>query len=47
MNQKNNKKINLEIALIINKELYEEKRITYKVFENTEKQLLKQLKELG
>lgn len=42
--KKKNKEILLEVALILNKELYEENKISYKVFKYTEKSILKELK---
>lgn len=42
--QNQNKKILLEIALTLNKELFDENKITYKMFKYTEDNLLKDLK---
>ena len=39
-----NNKIYLEVALIINKELFEENKITYQVYKKVERQILKELK---
>jgi len=39
-----NKEILLEIALILNKELFDEFKISYKLFKFTEKSLLKEIK---
>ena len=33
----------LEVALVINKELYEENKITFKMFSQTEKEILTKL----
>lgn len=41
-----NKIILLEVALILNKELYDENRISYKMFKYTEDNILKDMKEL-
>lgn len=40
----NNKQIILEVALIINKELFDENKISYKMFKYTEDNILKELK---
>ncbi len=40
-----NKEILLNVALTINKELFDEKRISYKLFKYTEEKLFKELKE--
>ena len=42
--KKMNRKIILEIALLINKELFNEERISYKVFKCAEESILKQIK---
>lgn len=39
-----NKEILLEIALILNKELFKDVKISYKMFKYTEKNILKELK---
>ena len=39
-----NNKIYLEVALILNKELFEENKITYQVYKKVERQILKELK---
>ena len=39
-----NKEILLNVALYLNKELFDEKRISYKMFKYTEKNILKELK---
>lgn len=39
-----NKEISLEIALYINKNLYEEQEITYKMYKYTEDIILRQIK---
>lgn len=39
-----NKEILLEIALTLNKELFNENKISYKMFKYTEKNILKELK---
>lgn len=41
-----NKEIFLKIALTLNKELYEEKVISYKIFKYTEENILKKLNTL-
>lgn len=41
-----NKIILLEVALILNKELYDENRISFKMFKYTEDNILKDMKEL-
>lgn len=40
-----NQEILLNVALAINKELYDENRISYKMFKYTEKNILKELNE--
>lgn len=40
-----NKKILLNVALHINKELFNENKISYKMFKYTEENILKELKE--
>lgn len=45
MKSKNqNKKILLEVALSLNKELFSENKISYKMFKYTEENILKELK---
>lgn len=39
-----NKKILLEVALSLNKELFDENKISYKMFKYTEENILKELK---
>ena len=39
-----NKEILLNVALYLNKELFDENRISYKMFKYTEKNILKELK---
>lgn len=39
-----NKEILLEVALSLNKELYDENKISYKIFKYTEENILKELK---
>lgn len=39
-----NKEILLEVALTLNKELFNENKISYKMFKYTEKNILKELK---
>ena len=39
-----NKEILLNVALSLNKELFDEKKISYKMFKYTEKNILKELK---
>lgn len=39
-----NKEILLEVALSLNKELFDEKKISYKMFKYTEENILKELK---
>lgn len=42
--QNKNKEILLEVALTLNKELFNDNKISYKMFKNTEESLLKRLK---
>ena len=42
-----NKEILLEIALTINKELFNENKISYKTYKYTEENILKELKDLS
>ncbi len=42
--KKKNKKILLEVALTLNKELFNENKISYKMFKYTEEGILKELK---
>lgn len=42
--KKQNKKILLEVALSLNKELFDENKISYKMFKYTEENILKELK---
>jgi len=44
--KKQNNKIILEIALSINRELFNEERIPYKMFKYTENQILNQIKSI-
>lgn len=39
-----NKEIILEVALSLNKELFDENKISYKIFKYTEKNILRELK---
>lgn len=39
-----NKEILLEVALSLNKELFDENKISYKIFKYTEENILKELK---
>lgn len=39
-----NKEILLEVALSLNKELFDENKISYKIFKYTEESILKELK---
>ncbi len=43
-NENKNKRIILEVALILNKELFDENKISYKMFKYTEDNILKELK---
>ncbi len=43
-NENENKRIILEVALVLNKELFDENKISYKMFKYTEDNLLKELK---
>lgn len=42
-----NKEILLEVALSLNKELFDENKISYKIFKYTEENILKELKIVG
>lgn len=42
-----NKEILLEVALSLNKELFEENKISYKIFKYTEENILKELKRMS
>lgn len=42
--KRQNKKIFLEVALSLNKELFDENKISYKMFKYTEENILKELK---
>lgn len=45
VNEVINKKIYLEVALTLNKELFDENKISYKMFKYTEENILNELKE--
>ncbi len=42
-----NKEILLEVALSLNKELFDENKISYKMFKYTEENILKELKNMS
>lgn len=44
VNEVINKKIYLEVALTLNKELFDENKISYKMFKYTEENILNELK---
>ncbi len=44
--QNKNKEIILELALSLNQELFDENKISYKMFKYTEENLLKQIKNI-